>query len=64
MQLGKKNSIIDWLLEDDNPSVRYFTLRDLLGRKESDSGLHGDGQKGCESEKSVWIYFPAKKILT
>jgi hypothetical protein len=24
--------IIDWLLEEDDPSVRYFTLRDLLGR--------------------------------
>ena len=23
---------IDWLLEDDNPSVKYFTLIDLLGK--------------------------------
>ncbi len=29
---------LDWLLEqdDDNPSVRYFTLRDLLGAAKSD----------------------------
>jgi hypothetical protein len=25
----------DWLLEEDNPSVRYFTLTDLLNRSES-----------------------------
>jgi len=31
-----KNSLIDWLLEEKNPSVRYFTLRDLLGRDEDD----------------------------
>ena len=28
--------VIDWLLEDNQPSVRYFTLVDLLGRKEGD----------------------------
>jgi hypothetical protein len=26
----------DWLLEEENPSVRYFTLRDILDRPESD----------------------------
>jgi hypothetical protein len=25
-----------WLLEEDNPSVRYFTLRDILERPERD----------------------------
>jgi hypothetical protein len=25
---------LPWLLEEDNPSVRYFTLRDLLGKPE------------------------------
>lgn len=29
--------VIDWLLEDEQPSVRYFTLVDLLGRKEDDA---------------------------
>lgn len=28
-----KGDPIPWLLEDDNPSVRYFTLTDLLGKK-------------------------------
>jgi len=31
----KENSV-DWLLEETNPSVRYFTLRDVLGKSEND----------------------------
>ena len=30
-----RSGVIDWLMEDDNPSVRYFALRDLWGRPES-----------------------------
>ena len=30
---------IPWLLEEDNPSVRYFALRDLLHRSEDDSDV-------------------------
>lgn len=32
-----KENLIDWLLEESNPSVRYFTLRDILGKSENDS---------------------------
>jgi len=32
--LGKK--AIDWLLEEENPSIRYFALRDLLNKRETD----------------------------
>ncbi len=28
--------MIDWLLEENQPSVRYYTLVDILGRRESD----------------------------
>ena len=28
---------LPWLLEPDNPSVRYFALRDLLDRPETDA---------------------------
>ena len=28
--------VLDWLLEDNQPSVRYFTLADLLGRSKND----------------------------
>ena len=31
-----KESLLNWLLEETNPSVRYFTLRDLLGKGEDD----------------------------
>jgi hypothetical protein len=33
----RKQSPINWLLEKTNPSVQYFTLRDILDRDESDS---------------------------
>ncbi len=28
-----------WLLEEDNPSVRYFTLTDIIGRPEDDAAV-------------------------
>jgi hypothetical protein len=28
--------VIDWLLEEENPSVRYFTLTDILDRRTTD----------------------------
>ncbi len=34
---GQEARAIDWLLEEDQPSVRYYTLVDLLGRREEDS---------------------------
>ncbi len=27
----------NWLLEEENPSVRYFTLKDILDRPENDT---------------------------
>jgi hypothetical protein len=32
-----KNNILEWLLEEDNPSVRYYTLIDLLDKTQDDS---------------------------
>jgi len=32
-----KESPVDWLLEESNPSARYFTLRDILDKNEADS---------------------------
>jgi hypothetical protein len=32
-----QESPIDWLLEKENPSARYFTLRDILDKKENNS---------------------------
>ena len=33
------SNTVNWLLEEDNPSVRYFTLVDLLDQSERDSGV-------------------------
>ena len=33
----KNDLVIDWLLQEDQPSVQYYTLVDLLERKERDS---------------------------
>jgi len=31
-----RTKVVDWLLEEDQPSIRYRTLTELLGRRESD----------------------------
>jgi hypothetical protein len=47
---------IDWLLEDDNPPVRYFTMRDILEFKGSDSEL-------AEAKKQLINYKVTQRIL-
>ncbi len=37
--LVERDQAIGWLLKQDNPSIRYWTLRDLLGRSENDSDV-------------------------
>jgi hypothetical protein len=34
-----EKSLVGWLLEEENPSVRYFALKDLLNRREDDREL-------------------------
>lgn len=34
-----------WLLEEENPSVRYFTLKDILGRPEDDTTVQAARQE-------------------
>jgi len=39
MAAGKRlmsQTVVEWLLENENPPIRYFTLRDLLGKNEAD----------------------------
>jgi len=45
-----KESPIDWLLEEANPSVRYFTLRDILGKSESDPQMAASKRAISESQ--------------
>ncbi len=41
---------LPWLLEPDNPSVRYFALRDLLDRPEHDADLRAARAAIMDSE--------------
>ena len=34
-----RDRVLDWLLEPDQPSIRSFTLTQLLGKKETDSAV-------------------------
>lgn len=47
---------IAWLLEDDNPSVRYFTLTDLLERPETTREVR-------EAKKAIMTSGAVPKIL-
>ncbi len=46
----------EWLLEKDNPSVRYFTLRDILEKPEANVD-------GAESKKAIMETGSVPKIL-
>jgi hypothetical protein len=48
--------IEDWLLELDNPSVRYFTLRHLLDRPEEDAEV-------TIAQRAIMTSEPVQKIL-
>jgi hypothetical protein len=45
-----KSDPLPWLLEPDDPSVRYFALRDLLGRSEDDPEVQAARAAIMESE--------------
>jgi hypothetical protein len=46
----------EWLLEDNNPSVKYYTLRDILEKTEDDAGLK-------EARREIMNAGPASVIL-
>lgn len=48
--------IVSWLLEDDNPSVKYFTRKDILGEKLSKNEVDALNKEILASE-------PVKSIL-
>ena len=45
-----EESPISWLLEESNPSVRYFTLKDVLGKGEDDSEVKKAKRAIAESQ--------------
>jgi hypothetical protein len=50
------DNVLDWLLEKENPSVRYFTLKHLLDHSEDDRDVQTARRAIMHSE-------PVKKIL-
>ena len=46
----------DWLLEESEPSVRYFTLRDILGRPEDDPQV-------AQARQAILLRGTAREIL-
>ena len=48
--------ILDWLLEESNPSVRYLTLINLLDRKESDPEV-------CQARAAIMHAGVVREIL-
>jgi len=37
--LKRGSSAVDWLLEEDQPSIRYLTLKEILGKAEKDADV-------------------------
>jgi len=55
-----EKSLVRWLLEVENPSVRYFTLRNLLGRREGDPELQA-AKAAISTSKVVIKMFSKQK---
>jgi len=55
----------DWLLEKDNPSVRYFTLTDILEKSENDPEVKEAFQVDIEQKgkPSKWVTLNALRVL-
>jgi len=51
-----EHETVAWLLEEENPSVRYLTLTELLG-------THPMSKRAIETRKSIPEWPPVKKIL-
>ena len=51
-----KAESIDWLLEEDNPSIRYWALKDLLDKSETEPEVAEAKGKICESKEVKMIF--------
>ena len=51
-----KGDPVEWLLEEENPSVRYWTLKDILDRPESSPDV-------TQAKKEIMKSHPVTKIL-
>jgi hypothetical protein len=55
-QNTSEKSLVRWLLEEENPSVRYSALRDLLDRREDDPELQAAKNMISTSRVAVKIF--------
>lgn len=62
-------SVVEWLLEEEQPAVRYGTLRRLLGRPESDAEVRaarraiperGWGKEILACQEPDWLWAPGE----
>ena len=51
--MEKKDQVVDWLLEEDQPAVRYYTLVDLLDRSRRDAEVK---QAYSNISKKGWAF--------
>ncbi len=56
VEIMTKEAALSWLLEPGNPSVRYFALKDLCGKRESDPAVK-------EARASIMAVGPVPRIL-
>jgi hypothetical protein len=56
LEVEKPDQAIDRLLSSDSPSIRYWTLRDLLGKSEDDEGV-------VEARGKIQSWAPVQGIL-
>ena len=47
---------LDWLLERENPPIRFFALRDILGRSPN-------SREVLEAKEQIRKYSPVRKVL-
>jgi hypothetical protein len=52
-----RGDVLDWLCEDDNPSVKYLTLKNLLDREDQEREV-------VEARKCIMQYGAVPKILS
>ena len=55
-----KKNLVGWLLEEENPSIRHFTIRDLLDRREDDPELQA-AKAAISTSKVITKIFSKQK---
>ncbi len=56
VEVGRQDEALSWLLDQENPSVRYWTLKDLLGKSEDDREV-------VASRNKIASYSPVAELL-